>query len=82
MSLVTPRGVAIIHNSNHLEDVVTISFATALWTYVERGFFDDFGLDKLHVYCDIATKKLKVILKNRASDEGLMSLFKYNPETV
>ena len=77
-----PPGVASSHNTGHLEDAVTISFATVLWTYVERGSFKDSELEILHICCDIAYQKRKYIVENRAHDEGLMSLFKHALETV
>lgn len=77
-----PPGVASSHNADHLEDVVVISFATALWTYVERGSFEDSELDILHICCDVAAQKREAIVENRASDEGITALFKYALETV
>jgi len=77
-----PPGVESRHNSEHLEDVVTISFATALWLYVQRGTFGDTELEILQICSDVAAQMSGEIVKNRASDKELLSLFKYALDTV
>jgi hypothetical protein len=77
-----PPGVGSSHNNDHFKDVVTISFATALWVYVQRGAFDDTELEILRICADVAAKMNTKIMKNRASDDELLSLFKYALETV
>lgn len=77
-----PPGVKSSHNTDHLEDVAVISFATSLWTYVERGNFEDTELEILHICSDIAAQKRKDIVENRASDEELSALFRYALDTV
>lgn len=77
-----PPGILRNHNADHIDDLAIISFAVALWVFVERGSFHDTEIEILQICSDIAKFHRGDILEHKSSSSAVVALFKHALNTV
>jgi hypothetical protein len=72
-----PPGVPSKHNSEKQADARSVAFAAALWTYLERGTFNDSEEELIRMCCDVADQKSSDLASATQATAKVHKLFEY-----
>jgi len=72
-----PPGVPSKHNADQRIDASRVAFAAALWTYLERGPFNDSEEELIRMCCDVADQKSSDLAEASQETDNLQKLFEY-----
>ena len=72
-----PPGVPSSHNAERQSDASKVAFAAALWTYLERGSFNDSEEELITMCCEVSGQKLSDLDGETLTTEKVQKLFEY-----